>query len=143
MQFTTSLNIKIINGKQCIFSLIRKKWLVLTPEEEVRQKLILFLIHQKQFPLALIQEEREFEINRQKKRFDLLVYNTKSLPLMLIECKAHKIPLNDNNFQQIFSYIQYLKTPYFMFANGLECRLFSSKNHQLIEINPIPFFVEL
>ncbi|MGL4346606.1 MAG: type I restriction enzyme HsdR N-terminal domain-containing protein [Chitinophagaceae bacterium] len=143
MHLFHSLNIKIGEKVQWVFSPIRKKWIVLSPEEEVRQKVVLFLTLQKKFPLQSMQEEREFEINGLKKRFDILVYNTQHQPFVLIECKADKKPLNDHSLEQIFSYIQFFKTPYFMFVNTEQCRLFFAEKQQLLEINPIPFFVDL
>ena len=81
-----AFRIKTGNGKDFIFDLLRKKWVVLTPEEWVRQNFIQYLLQVKNYSAALIAIEKEIKLGELKKRFDILVYDSKHQPWMMIEC---------------------------------------------------------
>ena len=97
---------------------IRKKNLVLTPEEWVRQHCVHFLNQELNYPLSSIGLEGKLVINEQMKRFDILVYNNGE-PLILVECKAASIKIDQKVFDQTSVYNQYLKSEFLMITNGL------------------------
>ena len=83
-----SFRVKTEKGKECIFDPHRRKWLILTPEEWVRQNFIQYLIQVMNYPASLIALEKEIWLGEMKKRFDILVYNKDHQPWMIVECKA-------------------------------------------------------
>ncbi|MFC2086739.1 type I restriction enzyme HsdR N-terminal domain-containing protein [Bacteroidota bacterium] len=138
--------IKIIEGKKCIFDSIRKKFMVLTPEEWVRQHFIQYLVHEKKYPPGLISIESSLKLFKLSKRTDILVHNQKGEPLLLVECKAPEIKLNQKVFDQLFSYnLKYgLKNLivtngmvhyYCYFLEGVKEPVFESKIPSFNELN--------
>lgn len=115
-------------GQYYIFDEIRKKQILLTPEEWVRQHFIQFLINEKKFPKSLIQVEGGLVLNALQKRTDILVYNLKGEKLMIIECKAPNIKLNQDVFDQAARYNLVHKAPYLAITNGLS-HYYASINH--------------
>lgn len=117
-----SFNFKIKNSKNkpLIFGLIRKKFLVLTPEEWVRQHFVAYLISQKKYPVSLIAVEKQLAVNGLKKRTDILIFNTSGTPEIIVECKAPSVPITQNTFDQIARYNLQLQANYLVVTNGLE-----------------------
>lgn len=99
---------------------IRKKHLVLTPEEWVRQHTIHFLIHQKQVPIGKIASERLVVINAQNRRCDLVVVDDFGNPKMIVECKATSVPIDEKTFLQTSNYVKETKAQFFWMTNGLQ-----------------------
>ena len=106
---------------------IRKKKLLVTPEEWVRQHLIHYLIYHKKFPKGRIASEIEIKANKQKRRCDLVVYDDALKPYILIECKAPDIKLDSKVFQQLMHYNNQLQVPIIAVSNGIQ--------HEIIGIN--------
>jgi len=102
-----------------VWCIIRKKHLLLTPEEWVRQHAIHYLIHQKQVPIGRIGSEYTVQINRQSRRCDIVVFSGEGKPLLIVECKATAIPISEQTFLQTSNYVQQLQAPYFWMTNGL------------------------
>lgn len=122
-----------------IFDVIRKKWVKCTPEEWVRVHCIHFLIHEKNYPASWIQVERELSLFGTKKRFDILVHTSDQQHLLLVECKAPTVALNQKSFDQILRYQLQLKCPYLMLTNGLNhyfCEMKTSEDFRFIESLP-------
>lgn len=128
------------NGIKEIFDTIRKKWLVLTPEEWVRQNIICFLLLQKKFPSTLISVEKEIKLGELKKRYDIVVYNRQTLPWMIIECKEMNVMLSEKTMEQILRYHISIPAKYLIITNGSHCFGFKKNNSQLLEINDFPGF---
>ena len=127
-------------NKTLIFDPIRKKFVVLTPEEWVRQHTIQFLISEKNYSVSLINVEKELSINNIKKRYDIVVYNSDGSIHIIIECKASSINLNQATFDQIARYNLALRGNYLMVTNGLEhyfCKM-DFKNERYIFLEGIP-----
>ncbi|WP_443938342.1 type I restriction enzyme HsdR N-terminal domain-containing protein [Pedobacter sp. MW01-1-1] len=103
-----------------IFDEIRKKHLVLTPEEWVRQHFIQYLVTEKKFPKTLIQLEGGLKLNELQKRSDILVYNTAAEKLVLIECKAPKVKINQTVFDQALRYNSIHQAPWIVLTNGVQ-----------------------
>ncbi len=106
------------NNKTYIFDIVRKKFFLLTPEEWVRQHSLHYLIIEKGYPLSLIAVEKHLYINGQLRRFDIVVFNRKMLPRILVECKAPEVPLTQTVFDQANQYNYLLKAPYLFLTNG-------------------------
>jgi hypothetical protein len=111
--------IKAINGKDQIFDPFRKTWVVLTPEEWVRQNLLQYLVQTLHYPSSLIAVEKEIKLGELSKRFDIVVYKNE-LPWMIIECKEAKVALNEKTMGQILQYQQVLTAQYLFISNGHE-----------------------
>jgi hypothetical protein len=111
--------LKKADGKVWIFDIIRKKYVVLTPEEWVRQHVISFLIHQHAYPKALIKVESGLVFNTMARRADIVVYSREGKPWMLVECKAASEPIHDDVVRQASVYNQTLRAPYVCVSNGL------------------------
>ena len=120
-----------------IYDEIRRKWLVLTPEEWVRQNFIQYLIEFKKYPASLIAVEKEIKVGELRKRFDIVVYKN-DIPWMIIECKQMNVKLASNVLQQILSYHSQLQASFIIITNGNETRLWHKQQNDFIEINEIP-----
>ena len=135
-------NFKLKNkeNKTLIFDNLRKKYLVLTPEEWVRQHYVSFLIEQKKYPISLIALEKQLIINNRKKRTDILVFNSDGQHDIIIECKAPQIKITQDTFDQIARYNLNLKANYLVVTNGLEhyCCKMDFKNETYIFLKEIP-----
>ncbi len=112
---------KITNkyGVIYIFDEARKKHLVLTPEEWVRQHFIKFLVTEKAFPTSLMQIEGGLSLNQTKKRSDILIYNTEGEKLMVVECKAPEVKITQATFDQAARYNSVYKAKWLAITNGL------------------------
>ena len=124
-------SIKLIKegNKTLVFDPIRKKNIILTPEEWVRQNFIQFLIKEKNYPPSLIAVEMEINLLNTKKRCDIVLYNNKGLPHMIVECKAPSIKISQDTFDQIARYNITLKTDLLVVTNGLQ-HYVCMMNHQ-------------
>jgi len=103
-----------------IFDVIRKKFVVLQPEEWVRQHAVNYLIQEKKDPKSLINVEKQLTINDIKKRYDIVVFNSDGSIHILIECKAPSIVIDQSTFDQIAQYNLQLNANYLMVTNGLQ-----------------------
>ena len=98
---TYSFRFKNSENKVSIFDAIRKKFVVLQPEEWVRQHCVQYLIEEKQYPKSLINVEKELRINNLVKRYDIVVFNPDGSIHLIVECKSSKIKIDQNAFDQI------------------------------------------
>ncbi|MBK8627086.1 MAG: type I restriction enzyme HsdR N-terminal domain-containing protein [Saprospiraceae bacterium] len=106
-------------GKKYIFDNIRKKYLVLQPEEFVRQLCIAWLIHTG-INRNNIQVEKAININGLLRRFDIVVYDKSIKPYILVECKSPDVTIDQATFDQISAYQVALNAPYLMVTNGVK-----------------------
>ena len=109
-----------INDKLSIFDPIRKRYVIVTPEEWVRQNFLLFLINDKKYPTSLLAIEKKIVFNSLTKRCDIVAYNNKGEALLIVECKAPDIDINQKTFDQIARYNMTLKVSYLIVSNGLK-----------------------
>jgi type I site-specific restriction endonuclease len=107
-------------NKTLIFDNLRKKYMVLTPEDWVRQHFVQFLIEEKKYPISLIALEKQLTLNNRKKRTDILVFNKEGSPDIIVECKAPKIKITQATFDQIARYNLKLKANFLVVTNGLD-----------------------
>ena len=122
-----NFNIKTEKDVNYVFDIIRKKWLLLTPEEWVRQHTVQFLIQEKKYPTSLIALERGLAVHSRKKRFDVLVFNTEGEPILLVECKRPGVKINQEVFDQIALYNAVFHAKILLVTNGL--------NHLCVQYN--------
>ena len=111
-------------GKLFIFDPIAKKYRALSPEEWVRQHCLNYLTNHLGYPATNIQIERAFKVNKLVRRTDIQVFNSSGGLLIIIECKAPHIEINEVAFQQISQYQQKNKAPYLALTNGIENHIF-------------------
>jgi len=116
---TYEFRFKNSENKVYIFDEIRKKFVVLQPEEWVRQHVIRFLIEDKKYPKSLINVEKQLVLNGMKKRYDIVIFNSDGSILLLVECKAPTISIKQDTFDQIARYNSDLDAMYLMVTNGL------------------------
>jgi hypothetical protein len=127
------------NGKRYIFDEIRKKYLLLTPEEEVRQQVIQFLIHRLDYPRAAISVEKSIRSGGRMRRYDIVVY-AGTRPWLIVECKARSVALKQDTFDQIGQYNYALRVPYLYITNGDQHFVlqidFETGNYEFLEKMP-------
>ncbi len=123
---TYDFRIKNRENKTYIFDPIRKKFVLLQPEEWVRQHVVQLLIREKNYPVSLINVEKELKVNQLKKRYDVVVYTPQGHITVIVECKAPSVRITQHTFDQIARYNLTLKADFLMVTNGLQhyfCRL--------------------
>lgn len=110
---------KSTENKVSIFDVIRKKFIILQPEEWVRQHCVHYLINEKNYPKSLINVEKELNINGLKKRYDIVIFNSDGSILLIVECKSYDITINQDTFDQIARYNLALNAEFLMVTNGI------------------------
>lgn len=116
----TKLKILKENNKLKIFDIIRKKYVAFTPEEQVRQEFIHYLINEKQYPKGLFSVEKQLKVFDTEKRADIVLYDTSGKPLVIVECKAPEVSITQKAFDQIARYNMTFKADYLIVTNGLK-----------------------
>lgn len=131
--------------KSYIFDPIRKKKILLTPEEAVRQQMILFLINQLGYPAGLISVETGLSVNGLSKRCDILVHARDGKPLLLIECKAKNVNLSQDTFDQVARYNIALRVPWLVISNGnhIYCAKVDFQKNTYAFLPEIPHYSDL
>lgn len=114
-----SFRFKNSENKVSIFDSIRKKFIILTPEEWVRQHVVQYLLEEKKFPKSLINVEKVLMVNGLRKRYDVVVYNSDGSIFILIECKAPEVKITQATFDQIARYNMTMEAEFLMLTNGL------------------------
>lgn len=130
-------NSKSTEEKEKIFDLVRKKYVIRTPEEDVRQFLLHHLLQELKYPGALIGVEKQVLVNGKRKRFDIVVFK-ESKPWMIVECKQANQAINKAALMQLLSYNLTLKATYLVLFNGLALLCFDTKNNKWS--NELPTF---
>lgn len=135
-----SFRFKNSENKVSIFDEIRKKFIILTPEEWVRQHVVRFLLEEKKYPKSLINVEKVLTVNGLRKRYDIVVFNTDGSIFVLVECKAPEIKTAQAVFDQIARYNITMKAQYLMVTNGLNhyfCQMdFENEKYQFLRELP-------
>lgn len=129
-----------------IFDPVRKKWVRLTDEEWVRQNFLQYLIQAGGYPAGLIAVEMPFIYNRLKRRADIVVFNRKGAPVMVVECKSFEVEIVDNDvFDQVNNYNREFEVPYFIVTNGFVHLAFwiNPENKKPDYLDVIPLYEEL
>ncbi|MGZ4086926.1 MAG: type I restriction enzyme HsdR N-terminal domain-containing protein [Bacteroidia bacterium] len=122
---------------------MRKKWLVLSPEEWVRQHLINFLKVYKGVPSSLISVEKEINLNGTRKRYDVVVYNSLMQPVLLVECKSPDVALTSATAEQALRYNLILGVKYLLLSNGISDMAIKVENNTPVLLSELPEFTAL
>ncbi len=130
--------IKEDKGKEYIFDEVRKRWVILSPEEWVRQNFLQYLIQVKSYPPSLIAVEKEIKLGDLKKRFDVVVYDRDSKPWMIVECKEMNVTLDKSVLDQVLRYNISLNVPYLVITNGSYCMAVVIKDNEMISLKSFP-----
>lgn len=137
-----SFRFKNSENKTYIFDVIRKKFLLLTPEEWVRQHTLLYLIEELNYPISLVNVEKLVNVNGLKKRYDIVVFKPDGNIFLLVECKAPEVSISQQTFDQIAQYNLVLKAENLMVTNGLNhyfCRM-DFENQKYVFLKELPDF---
>ena len=137
---TYSFRFKNSENKVSIFDEIRKKFILLTPEEWVRQHVVQFLLQDKKYPKSYINVEKLIKINDLSKRYDVVVFQPNGEIFLLIECKAPEVAISQQTFDQIARYNLVLKAKYLMVTNGLNhyfCQM-DFENEKYVFLKELP-----
>ena len=126
------LNIKTEAGKTTVFDPIRKKWVFLTPEEQVRQYLLQYLITQINYPAGMIAVEKSIVVGTLIKRYDIVIYNRQHQPWMLIECKAPQVPITATTLNQLLNYQSVIQSSFWLLTNGHQTYCANAKDTENI-----------
>jgi len=126
-----------------VFDVIRKRYILLTPEEWVRQHVIHFLAEEKKFPTGLIEIEKQISLFNTNKRVDILVRDKNLKPLLLIECKAADVILKQNEISQLTRYQITLQAPYCMLTNGLNHVVMKLEGEKVTFLQELPSYHEI
>jgi hypothetical protein len=142
---TYSFNIKLIEQRKYIFDFIRKKFVILTPEEWVRQNFLKYLVEEKKYPASLITVEKEFKLNKLSKRCDALIYNREGNPILIVECKAASVKIDQKVFDQIARYNMQLNVDFLVVTNGLQhfCCKIDYEKQEYYFLKDIPEYDQL
>lgn len=137
---TYSFRFKNSENNVAIFDEIRKKFILLTPEEWVRQHTLHYLIQDKNYPKSHINVEKLIKINTLNKRYDIVVFQPNGEIFLLIECKAPEVAISQQTFDQIARYNLTLKAKYLMLTNGINhyfCQM-DFENEKYIFLKELP-----
>ncbi|MFH0758074.1 MAG: type I restriction enzyme HsdR N-terminal domain-containing protein [Bacteroidota bacterium] len=133
------------DGKTFVLDPFRKRYVVLSPEEEVRQRFARFLVEERGYPASLIQTEYSLKLNKMVRRCDILVHKPAGVPSVLVECKAPVIKISQSAFDQAARYNLVFRVRYLMLTNGMKhycCRV-DFDTSQVEFIDRIPFYEEI
>jgi hypothetical protein len=138
------LNIRQVNGSSHIFDPIRKKNILLQPEEYVRQLLVLWLHRIVKVPITSIALEKKIKLQDVYKRFDIVCYDPEMLPLILVECKSFDVALSESTSMQIAIYNQILKCPFLIISNGQDTMIYHIDHYGCIQsLNSVDAFIQM
>lgn len=127
-------------NKVSIFDVIRKKFIILTPEEWVRQHVVNYLLIDKKFPMSYLNVEKVLLVNNLRKRYDAVIYNPDGSIFILVECKSPSVTISQSTFDQIARYNMTLKADFLMVTNGLNhyfCKM-DFENEKYEFLNSLP-----
>jgi type I site-specific restriction endonuclease len=137
-----ALKTKLVEGTTQVFDQVRKRYLILTPEEWVRQHFIHYLNQEKNYPLGLMGVEQMVKYNGMQTRADIILYTAEGKPNMIVECKAPNVKIMQDAFNQIAKYNFKLKVKYLVLTNGIQhfcCRM-DYENNSISFLEEVPAF---
>lgn len=133
--FKTSL----VDEKVVVFDPLRRQWVSLTPEEQVRQKMLNYLVETRKVPAGLVAVEYSIKVNNLPKRADIVVFNNLGEPQMIVECKAESVQITEKVLDQAIRYYSGLKVKYLTLTNGKTMFCYKVENGKLEAITEFPF----
>ena len=128
-----------------VLDVYRKRFVKLTPEEEVRQRFARYLVEEKGFPASLIMTEYALKLNKLSRRCDILVHKPAGFPVLLVECKAPEVNINQASFDQVARYNLAFRVRYLIVSNGLKhyCCQIDFETEEISFLSEIPAYGEL
>ncbi len=138
-----SLYLQIMSTRQTIWDPLRKKDVALTPEEEVRQWCIRVLAERMKVPMHLMMSEAGFKLGGKQFRADILVYDRKARPLMVVECKRPSVELTQEVLDQAVRYNMVLDVKYMMITNGARTCICRRQDGRFAFVSDVPTFEEM
>ena len=135
-------NIRENGTRTEIFDVFRKNYVVLTPEEWVRQNFLQYMIIEKKYPASLIIVEAGLKYNQLTKRADIVAYNKEGKPLLIVECKAPEVKITQDVFDQIARYNTTFKVKYLIVTNGINhfCCEMNYEDNSYVYLKDVPMF---
>ena len=130
-------------GRPQVFDPLRRRFVALTPEEEVRQKLLYHLVEQLQVPAGLVAVEYSVKVNGLDKRADVVVFNTEGHPLMVVECKASTVALDQAVLEQALRYHSALHPRYLLLSNGASTYCLKVEGGTVEAMDHLPDYAEM
>jgi hypothetical protein len=127
------LQLRQLGDKTQVFDPIRKRWVILTPEEHVRQYIIQVLLAKNNYPSGLVSVEKQISVGGMLKRFDIVVYDRDHRPWMLIECKAPEVAIAENTLRQLLNYQRTTQCRYWLLTNGHQAFCADAQNIEKIK----------
>ena len=134
---------KIESGKMLVFDPLRKRFVALTPEEEVRQKILHLLVENQHVPAGLLAVEYSVKVNGMDKRCDAVVFASDGSPLMIVECKAQTVKITQKTLDQAVRYYSALQPRFLLLFNGQQCYCFHANEGVLSPIDHFPDYEEM
>ena len=132
-------------GNRLVLDIYRKRFVKLTPEEEVRQRFARYLVEEKGYPASLVMTEYSLKLNKMSRRCDILVHKPAGHPAVLVECKAPEVTISQATFDQVARYNLAFRVEYLMVTNGLKhyCCKIDFKTEKVIFLGDIPSYGEI
>jgi hypothetical protein len=130
--------LKRVGAKEYIFDALRRKWVVLQPEEWVRQHFLQYLMQVKGYPASLVAVEREIKVGELRKRFDIAVFGQDGAVRLLVECKAMDVALDEKVLQQVLAYHSALPADCVVVTNGVYCVAFGRAGSGVVMLEEVP-----
>ena len=143
-------------GKTLVFDPLRRRWVALTPEEEVRQKMLYLLVEHLQVPAGLVAVEYSLKVNGLDKRADAVVFGSDGAPLMIVECKAPTVEVTPTVLDQALRYYSAMSCraqrasasmaecpKYLLLTNGTTMHCFKAGLKGLVPLDYLPDYVEM
>ena len=130
-------------GRTQVFDPLRRRFVALTPEEEVRQKTLFLLVEHLGVPAGLLAVEYSVKVNGLDKRADAVVFGNEGRPLMIVECKAPSVTLTEAVLEQALRYHSVLQPPYLLLTNGIVTYCYKAEGASLQPLNHLPDYQEM
>ena len=136
-----ALRLKHEEQKTYVFDSIRKKWVVLTPEEHVRQYMIQYILDRLEYPRGLVAIEKKIFVGKVTRRFDIAIYDNNHKPWMLIECKEPGVDISEETLFQLLSYHRAIPSKYWVLSNGHQTYCANANDLSSIKwMDNLPFY---
>lgn len=129
----------IIDNKTVVFDPLRKQYVALTPEEQVRQKMLHYLVETRKVPAGLVAVEYSIKVNNLPKRCDIVIFNNLGEPQMIVECKAETVPITEKVLDQAIRYYSGLKVQYLTLTNGKSMFCYKVEGGNLEPLTEFPY----
>lgn len=129
-----------VDNKTVVFDPLRKQYVALTPEEQVRQKMLHYLVEVRKVAAGLIAVEYSIKVNNLPKRADIVVFNNLGEPQMIVECKAESVPITEKVLDQAIRYYSGLKVQYLTLTNGKSMFCYKVEDGKLEALTEFPSF---